>query len=173
MYWGCCTIQHLSVNFAISGFEICNWTIHPSNHSPYTYITKAVFSNIFALLVFCPAVLKIQALKLLIRAWASVEIVLQFQKNVPQCKIGKTVHPQLSTVHNTIKRFGESREIPVHKGQGRQSMIGAGYLLALRRPCIKIGLALYWKYTEICHAMHKCKLKLLWTLVLVWICVPF
>ena len=45
-------------------------------------------------------------------------IVEKFQNNIPQCKIAKTLKISSSTVHNIIKRFRESGEIFVRKGQG-------------------------------------------------------
>ncbi len=41
-----------------------------------------------------------------------------------------------STVHNIIKRFRETGEISVHKGQGQRSLLDAPGLRALRRHCI-------------------------------------
>ncbi len=41
-----------------------------------------------------------------------------------------------NTVHNIIKRFRETGEISVHKGQGRRPLLDARGLRALRRHCI-------------------------------------
>ncbi len=46
------------------------------------------------------------------------KIVEYFENNVPQRKIAKALQISLSTVHNIIKRFRETGEIAVRKGQG-------------------------------------------------------
>ncbi len=45
-----------------------------------------------------------------------------FKNNVPQCKIAKALQISSSTVHNIIKRFRETGEISVRKGQGRRPL---------------------------------------------------
>ncbi len=42
-----------------------------------------------------------------------------FKNNVPQRQIAKALHISSSTVHNIIKRFRETGDISVCKGQGR------------------------------------------------------
>ena len=101
-------------------------------------------------------------------------IVGKFQNNIPQCKIAKTLKISSSTVHNIIKRFGESGEIFVRKGQGRKPILDARDLRALRRQCIKnrhdsVSEITAWaqdhfqkslSVNTVRRAFHKCKLKL-------------
>ncbi len=63
------------------------------------------------------------------------KIVEYFKNSVPQRQIAKALQISSSTVHNIIKRFRETGEISVHKGQGR-SLLDAHDLRALRRHCI-------------------------------------
>ncbi len=58
------------------------------------------------------------------------KIVEYFKNNVLQCQISS------STVHNIIKRFRETGEISVRKGQGRRPLLDARGLRALRWHCI-------------------------------------
>ena len=58
-------------------------------------------------------------------------IVENFQNNIPQCKIAKTLKISSSTVYNIIKRFRESGEIFLRKGQGRKPILDARDLRAL------------------------------------------
>ncbi len=62
------------------------------------------------------------------------KIVEYFKNNVPQCQIAKALQISSSTVHNIIKRFSETGEISVRKGQGRRPLLDACGLL--RRHCI-------------------------------------
>ncbi len=62
--------------------------------------------------------------------------VKYFKDNVPQCQITKALQSWSSTVHNIIKRFRETGEISVCKGQGRRPLLDACGLRALRRHCI-------------------------------------
>ena len=101
-------------------------------------------------------------------------IVEKFQNNIPQCKIAKTLKISSSTVHNIIKRFRESGEIFVRKGQGRKPILDARDLRALRRHCIKnrhdsVTEITAWaqdhfrkslSVNTVRRAIHKCKLKL-------------
>ncbi len=64
------------------------------------------------------------------------KIVEYFQNNVPQHQIAKALQISSSTVHNIIKRFRETGEISVRKGQGRRPFLDARGLQALRRHCI-------------------------------------
>ncbi len=48
------------------------------------------------------------------------KIMEYFKNNVPQCQIAKALQISSSTVHNIIKRFRETGEISVRKGQGRR-----------------------------------------------------
>ncbi len=48
------------------------------------------------------------------------KIVEYFKNNVPQRQIAKALQISSSTVHNIIKRFRETGEISVRKGQGRR-----------------------------------------------------
>ncbi len=64
------------------------------------------------------------------------KIVEYFKNNVPQHQIAKALQISSSTVHNIIKRFRETGEISVHKGQGRRPLLDARGLRALRRHCI-------------------------------------
>ncbi len=63
------------------------------------------------------------------------KIVEYFKNNVPQCQIAKDLQISSSTVHN-IKRFRETGEISVRKGQGRRPLLDARGLRALGRHCI-------------------------------------
>ncbi len=58
------------------------------------------------------------------------------KNNIPQCQIVKALQISSSTVHNIIKRFRETGEISVRKGQGRRPLLDARGLRALRRHCI-------------------------------------
>ncbi len=64
------------------------------------------------------------------------KIVEYFKNNVPQHQIAKALQISSSTVHNIIKRFRETGEISVRKGQGRRPLLDAHGLQALRRHCI-------------------------------------
>ncbi len=64
------------------------------------------------------------------------KIVKYFKTNVSQHQIAKGLQISSSTVHNIIKRFRETGEISVHKGQGRRPLLDARGLRALRRHCI-------------------------------------
>ncbi len=55
-----------------------------------------------------------------------------FKNNFPQCQIAKTLQISSSTVYNIIKRFRETGEISVRKGQGRRPLLDACGLWALR-----------------------------------------
>ncbi len=59
------------------------------------------------------------------------KIVEYFKNNVPQCQIAKALQISSCTVQN-IKRFIETGEISVRKGQGRRPLLDASGLLALR-----------------------------------------
>ncbi len=48
-----------------------------------------------------------------------------FKNNVPQRQIAKALQISSSTVHNIIKRFRETGEISVHKGQGWRPLLDA------------------------------------------------
>ncbi len=50
--------------------------------------------------------------------------------------MAKALQISSSTVHNIIKRFRETGEISVRKGQGRRTLLDACGLRALRRHCI-------------------------------------
>ncbi len=60
------------------------------------------------------------------------KIVEYFKNNVPQHQIAKALQISSSTVHNVIKRFRETGEISVPKGQGRRPVLDARGLRALR-----------------------------------------
>ncbi len=64
------------------------------------------------------------------------KIVEYFKNNIPQRQIAKALQISSSTVHNIIKRFRETGEISVCKGQGRRPLLDARGLRALRRHCI-------------------------------------
>ncbi len=53
------------------------------------------------------------------------KIVEYFKNNVPQHQIAKALQISSSTVHNIIKRFRETGEISVRKGQGRRPLLDA------------------------------------------------
>ncbi len=55
--------------------------------------------------------------------WVPKKIVEYFKNNVPQHQIAKALQISPSTVHNIIKRFRETGEIYVHKGQGRRHLL--------------------------------------------------
>ncbi len=52
-----------------------------------------------------------------------VQIVECFKHNVPQCQIAKALQISSSTVHNIIKKFRETGEISVRKGQGQRPLL--------------------------------------------------
>ncbi len=64
------------------------------------------------------------------------KIVEYFKNNVPQCQTVKALQISSSTVHNTIKRFRDTGEISVCKGQDRIPLLNVRSLRALRRHCI-------------------------------------
>ncbi len=64
------------------------------------------------------------------------KIVEYFKNNVPQCQIPKALQISSSTVHNIIKRFKDTGEISVRKGQDQRPLLDAHGLRALRRHCI-------------------------------------
>ncbi len=62
---------------------------------------------------------------------------MEYIKNkAPQRQIAKALQISSSTVHNIIKRFRETAEISVRKGQGRRPLLDACGLRALRWHCI-------------------------------------
>ncbi len=64
------------------------------------------------------------------------KIVEYFKNNVPQRQIAKALQISSSTVHNIIKRFRETGEISVRKGQDWRPLLDACGLRALRQHCI-------------------------------------
>ncbi len=64
------------------------------------------------------------------------KIVEYLKNNVPRRQIAKALQISSSTEHNIIKRFRETGEISVRKGQGRRPLLDARGLRALRRHCI-------------------------------------
>ncbi len=64
------------------------------------------------------------------------KIVEYFKNNVTQHQIAKALQISSSTVHNIIKRFRETGEISVRKGQGWRPLLDARGLRGLRRHCI-------------------------------------
>ncbi len=59
------------------------------------------------------------------------KIVEYFKNNVPQCQIPKALLISSSTAYNINKRFRETGEISVCKGQGRRPLLDARGLRAL------------------------------------------
>ncbi len=102
------------------------------------------------------------------------KIVEYFKNNVPQRQIAKALQISSSTVHNIIKRFRETGEISVRKGQGRRPLLDARGLQALRRHCITHRHDSVFDITKwaqeyfqkplsvntICRAICRCQLKL-------------
>ncbi len=64
------------------------------------------------------------------------KILEYFKNNVLQRQIAKALQISSSTVHNIIKRFRETGEISVRKGQGQRPLLDACGLRAPRRHCI-------------------------------------
>ncbi len=64
------------------------------------------------------------------------KIVEYFKNNLPQNLIVKALQISSSTVHNIIKRFWETGEISVCKGQGRRPLLDARGLRALSWHCV-------------------------------------
>ena len=64
-------------------------------------------------------------------------IVSQFKDNVSQGKIANNWGLSPTTVHNIVKRFRESGEKLVHKGQGWKPLLNARDHRALRRYCLR------------------------------------
>ncbi len=101
-------------------------------------------------------------------------ILEYFKSNVPQRQIVKSLHISSPTVHNIIKRFRETGEISVRKGQGRRPLLDARGLRALRWHCIthwhdSVIDIIKWaqEYFQklllvktICRAICRCQLKL-------------
>ncbi len=97
-----------------------------------------------------------------------------FKNNVLQRQIAKALQMSSSTVHNIIKRFRETGEISVRKGQGRRPLLDARGLRALRRHCIthrhdsviditKCAQEYFQKplsVNTICCAIYRCQLNL-------------
>ncbi len=102
------------------------------------------------------------------------KIVEYFKNNVLQRQIAKALQISLSTVHNIIKRFRETGEKSVRKGQGRRPLLDARGLRALRRHCIthrhdSVIDIIKWaqeyfqkplSVNTICRAICRCQLKL-------------
>ncbi len=102
------------------------------------------------------------------------KIVEYFKNNVLQCQIAKALQISSSKVHNIIKRFRETAEISVRKGQGRIPLLDAWGLRALRRHCIthrhdsviditKWAQEYFQKPLSVnttCRAICRCQLKL-------------
>ncbi len=99
-------------------------------------------------------------------------IVEYFKNNVPQRQIVIALQISSSTVHNIIKRFRETVEISVCKGQGRRPLLDARGLRALRQHCITNDSVIditkwaqeYFQKSlsvnTICCAICRCQLKL-------------
>ncbi len=64
------------------------------------------------------------------------KIVDYFKNNFHQRQIAKALQISSSTVHYIIKRFIETGQISLRKGQGRRPLLDAHGLRALRRHCI-------------------------------------
>ncbi len=64
------------------------------------------------------------------------KIVEYFKNNVPQRQIAKALQISSSTVHNIIKRFRETGEISLVKGQDQRPLFECCDLRALRRHCV-------------------------------------
>lgn len=62
-----------------------------------------------------------------------LKILEQFKNNVPESKTGETLNISSFTLHDKIKRFSESGEISVLRGQAKKSELDASDLRALRR----------------------------------------
>ncbi len=102
------------------------------------------------------------------------KIMEYFKNNVPQHQIAKALQISSSTVHNIIKRFRETGEISVRKGQGRRPLLDARGLRALRQHCTthrhdsviditKWAQEYFQKplsVNTICRAICRCQLKL-------------
>ncbi len=102
------------------------------------------------------------------------KIMEYFKNNVPQRQIAKAFQISSSTVYNIIKRFRETGEIYVRKGQGLRPLLVAHGLRALRRHCIthwhdsviditKWAQEYFQKplsVNTIHHAICRCQLKL-------------
>ncbi len=102
------------------------------------------------------------------------KIVEYFKNNIPQRQIAKALQISSSTVHNIIKRFRETGEISVRKGQGWRPLLDVRDLRALRRHCIthrhdyviditKWAQEYFQKplsVNTIRHAICRCQLKL-------------
>lgn len=64
-------------------------------------------------------------------------IVCQLKNNVSQRRIAKNLGLSPSTVNKIVKRFKETGEISVRKGQGRKPLLNVRELRALWRYCIR------------------------------------
>ncbi len=93
---------------------------------------------------------------------------------IPQHQIEKTLQISSSTLLNIIKRFRETGEISVHKGQDRRALLDARGLQALRQHCITLrhdSVIDITKWAQeyfqkplsvntICRAIYRCQLNL-------------
>ncbi len=70
------------------------------------------------------------------------KIVEYFKNNVAQRQIAKALQISSSTVHNIIKRFRETGEISVPKGQGRRPLLDARGLRPSDNTASLIGMIL-------------------------------
>ena len=103
-----------------------------------------------------------------------LKILEQFQKNVAQGKIGKTLKIPPFTVHNIIRRFRESEGQVVHREKGRWSKLNEHDLGEFMWHYIKNRYDSLLDITAwarehlqktlsgntVCCAIHKCNLKL-------------
>lgn len=103
-----------------------------------------------------------------------VQIIEEFRNNMSQRAISRRLKLSTSTVHNIIKRYRESGEITVRKGQGRKPILNARALRILRRHSVThrnatitdiatwartfFGIPLSLNTVRRC--IHKCWLKL-------------
>ncbi len=98
----------------------------------------------------------------------------QITNLISRCKIAKNWGLSPSTIHNTVKRFRESRDITVHVGRGRKAQLNVLDLWALRWHCIRnrhaavLNIATWAQeyfrkplsFTTVCCCIRKCNLNL-------------
>ncbi len=102
------------------------------------------------------------------------DIVEYFKNNVSKHQIAKVLQVSSSKLHNIIKRFRETGEISMRKGQGRRPLLDARGLWAHRRHRITHrhdSVIDITKWTQeylqkplsvntICRVIYRCQLKL-------------
>ncbi len=83
------------------------------------------------------------------------KIVEYLKNNVSQCQIAKPLQISSSAVHNIIKRFRETEEISVRKGQGRRPLLDAHGIFQKPLSVITMRRAICRPQLKLYHAKRK------------------